>query len=65
MTQASPDFDHSALNIPGVTLPEDPTAAAHVLRERVQAALQSSRPSLPHAEVMHDMRARITQAARG
>lgn len=64
MTTPEQDFDHSTLNIPGITLPSDPIEAERVLVAQVQAASQSAGAAIPHATVMREMRARIDQAAQ-
>lgn len=65
MINTSPDFDHAAICIPGVTLSDDPAAAARAICERVDAARQSPSPNIPHADVMADMRARTARAGGG
>jgi hypothetical protein len=58
------NFDHASINIPGVTLPSDPGAAALALEAHVERARRQLGATIPHAEVMADMRERIARAAR-
>lgn len=55
MTVNNEPFDHSAIEIPGVTGPSDPVEYDKWFRAKVQEALDDPRPPVPHAQVMARM----------
>jgi hypothetical protein len=55
-------FDHSAIEIPGVTGPRDPVEYDRWFRAKVQESLDDPRPPIPHAEVMATMEAIVERA---
>ena len=62
MTNHPKPFDHNAVEIPGVTAPDDPNARDSWIRKQVQDALDDSRPAIPHERVMANMDAIIEEA---
>jgi len=55
MTANTEPFDHSAIEIPGVTGPSDPVEYDKWFRAKVQEALDDPRPPVPHDQVMARM----------
>ena len=51
--------DHTRTDPAGFDSPEEAAAYDHWFRDQVQAALDDPRPSIPHDQVMADMRALI------
>lgn len=63
MPLTADSFDHSAIVIPGITLPDDPELARQAVIDKVDAARRDPRPAVPHAEVMRQVRVRLDSAA--
>jgi len=55
MTINTESFNHNAIDIPGVSAPDDPVARDRWIREQVLEALNDPGPAIPHAQVMAEM----------
>ncbi|MEX3983910.1 hypothetical protein AB4Y45_33535 [Paraburkholderia sp. EG287A] len=63
MTTNTETFDHNAIDIPGVSAPDDPAARDRWIREQVLEALNDPSPAIPHEKVMAKMAGIIDDAA--